>query len=438
MTGWGWLLAAAALIGANGVFVAAEFALVGVRRPAIEELADAGDRRARAVLRELDGFAAALSVARLGITVSSLVLGLLTARAVRGPVLQPLVAALGLAPVTAGILMLLLALIVTALVQTILGELVPKHLALARPVEVARVVVPVTRLLGLPLRPVIRAVEAAAGAVSVHLLRVEVADELEGGHSLDELARIITASGQEGSLTREQTTLLERAVGLGDRRVEEIMVPRPDVVWLPATATLADLKTAAGATGFSRFPIHRGHEDDVLGSVHVRDVLAVPTEDHATTPVTEVVVPLLVVPESGRLRRLLADLRREQRTAALVVDEHGGTAGIVTLEDLLEELVGEIDDEFDDRELLIERLAPGRTAVDGRLRVEHAGEVFGTLLPDGPYETLAGFVLSELGHIPRVGEVVRTDALEITVTGLSGTRITDLLVRELEPPGGAP
>lgn len=436
MTGWWVLGLAVALVAANALFVAAEFSLVAIRRPTVEKLVAEGDRRARVVVDALSDVSFALSSAQFGITATSLLLGFLTERAIGDTLVRPLLALVGLPaqaalPISVGVAFLLV-----ASAQMVLGELVPKSLAIARPVPIARGVVPLTRVFGLAFRPVIRLFDRVAEVVTVHVLRVEVATELSGGRSLDELARIIRASGQTGSLSREQTRLLHRAVELGDRRTEEVMVPRPDVVWLHAGATLADLRVAAQRTGYSRFPVHGAHEDDVIGSVHLKDLLAVPPSAYATTPVADLATPMLVVPESGRLRRLLADLRREQRTAALVIDEHGGTAGIVTLEDVLEELVGEIEDEFDARSLTLRRIGPGRTIVDARLRVDRASDLFGEPLPGGAYETLAGFVLDQLGHLPVVGEVVQHGGLELTVSGLDGTRITELVVRELDGDGG--
>lgn len=436
MTGWWGLALAVALIVASGLFVAAEFSLVAVRRPTLEQVAAAGDRRARLVVNELSDVSFALSSAQFGITATSLLLGFLAERAIGDTLIRPLLDLVGLPAQATLVVTVGAAFLVATSAQMVLGELVPKNLAIARPVPVARGVVPLTRAFGLVFGPVIRLFDRVAEAVTVHVLRVEVATELSGGHSLDELARIIRASGQMGSLSREQTRLLRRAVELGDRRIEEVMVPRPDVVWLPAGATLADLRSEAQRTGFSRFPVHGDHEDDVIGSVHIKDLLTVPASAYATTSVAAVATPMLVVPESGRLRRLLADLRREQRTAALVIDEHGGTAGIVTLEDVLEELVGEIEDEFDARNLTLRRLGPGRTVVDARLRLDRAIDLFGEALPDGAYETLAGFVLDQLGHLPKVGEVVQYGRLELTVSALDGTRITELVVRELDGDGG--
>ncbi|GGI08320.1 hemolysin family protein [Egicoccus halophilus] len=434
MTGALALLLVVALIVANGLFVAIEFALVSLRRPVVEDAAETGDRRARMVVRELSQLSFALSTAQFGITATSLILGYVAEQAIGDTLIRPLLDAVGIPQGAALGVSVALAFLLSTMAQMVLGELFPKNLAISRPLEVARAVVPVTRAFGIVLGPVIRVFDRSAESVSRWVFRVDTPAELEGGHSLDELARIISASGAEGSLTVEQTELLRRAVALGDTRVGEVMVPRPDVRWLAADDTLADLRQAARRTGHSRFPVHTGNEDDVLGTVHVKDLLQVATEDHATTPLRTVVVPALAVPESEPLRRLITDLRREQRTFALAIDEYGGTAGIVTVEDVLEQLVGDIEDEFDRAGHDVRRVGAGRHLVKGSLRIERLDELFGVPVPDGEYETIAGFVLDRLGHIPEPGERVALDDWELSVTRVEGVRITELALRR--PPGG--
>jgi CBS domain containing-hemolysin-like protein len=423
------LLLVAVLIAANGAFVAAEFALVSVRRPVVEDRAAAGDRRARMVVRELSELSFALSSAQFGITVTSLLVGYLAERAIGDTVIRPLLDLIGLPAGAALGVAVTGAFLLSTITQMVLGELFPKNLAISRPLEVALGVTPVTRGFGVVLGPIIRVFDRAAETFARRVFRIEPASELEGGHSLDELARIIAVSGEEGSLTSHQAQLLRRAVELGDTRVAEVMIPRPDVMWLTADDPLTELREQARRTGHSRFPVHTGREDDVLGSVHVKDLLVVPPEEHATTPVAAVVAPMLAVPESEPLRRLLGDLRRERRTFALVVDEYGGTAGIVTLEDVLEQLVGDIEDEFDRRGHVVRRVGAGRHLVLGSLRVDRLEELFGVELPEGEYDTVAGFVLDQLGHIPEPGERVTIDGWELTVTRVEGVRITELALR---------
>ncbi|MEX2505253.1 MAG: hemolysin family protein [Egicoccus sp.] len=428
MSGPVGLLLVAVLIAANGLFVAIEFALVSLRRPIVEERAARGERRARIVVRELSDLSFALSSAQFGITATSLLVGYVAEEAIGDTLIRPLLGLIGL-PESASLgLAVGIAFLLSTVMQMVLGELFPKNLAISRPLPVALAIAPVTSAFGIAFGPIIRVFDRTAEVVTRKVFRVETRSELEGGHSLDELARIIYASGEEGSLTDEQAALMRRAVGLGDMRVSQVMVPRPDVVWLSSDDTLAELRRQARETGHSRFPVHTGSEDDVLGSVHVKDLLAVPLDAHAATQVTDVVAPALAVPESESLHQLLTDMRRERRTFAVVIDEYGGTAGIVTVEDVLEQLVGEIEDEFDRAGHDVRRLGAGRHLVRGSMRVERLDDTFGMEVPDGEYETVAGLVLDRLGHIPEPGERVPVGDFEITVLRMEGVRITELVV----------
>jgi CBS domain containing-hemolysin-like protein len=422
------LLVAVALIVANGLFVAAEFALVSVRRPLLEERAATGDRRARAAVRELSHLSFTLSAAQFGITATSLLLGFVAEQAIGDTVIRPLLEAVGLPGAATLGVATVGAFLISTVSQMVLGELFPKNLAISRPLGVALSVTPFTRLFGIVLGPIIRVFDASAEWVTRTVFRVDVITELEGGHSLDELARIVHASGEEGSLTEGQTTLLRRAIELGGSVVAAVMVPRPDVVWLRDDATLADLRETARRTGHSRFPVHGANEDEVRGTVHVKDLFGHDLDAQARMPVTAVLQPPLVVPESQPLRRLLADLRRQHRTFAVAIDEFGGTAGVVTVEDVLEVLVGDIEDEFDRASAEVRRLGAGRHVVRGSLRVDRLSELLGIDLPEGHYETVAGLVLEQLGHIPEPGEKVDVDRVELQVTRVDGVRVTELTV----------
>jgi CBS domain containing-hemolysin-like protein len=433
VSGWLGLVLIAGLIAANGLFVAAEFALVSVRRPAVEELAATGDRRARLVSQELSGLTYALSAAQFGITVSSLLVGYVAERSVGDTLIRPLLGLVGLPEQAALAVAVTGALLLSTIVQMVLGELFPKNLAISRPLAVARGVAPFSRGFAVLLGPVIRVFDRAARLFTERVLRVEVADELAGGHSLDELSRIIAASEQDGSLTVDQAALLSRAAGLGDRRVTEVMVARPDIAWVAAEDDLDALRAAARRTGHSRFPVRGASEDEVLGTVHVKDLLRVPAERHATTSVEAVAAPVLAVPESENLRALLSALRRERKTFAVVVDEYGGTAGVVTVEDVLEQLVGEIEDEFDPAGHAIRRVGAGRHLVRGSTRLDRVEAQLGFALPEGEYETLAGFVLDQLGHIPEPGEQVAYGGRTFTVTRREGVRVTEIAVVDGPP-----
>ncbi len=431
------LALAVLLIAANGLFVAAEFALVSVSRPVVEERATAGVRRSRTVSRELGNLSYALSTAQFGITATSLVFGFIAERAVGETLIRPVLVALGLPAEATLSVTLAIAFFVSTVAQMLFGELFPKNLAISRPLEVAHAVTPFTRSFGIVLRPVIRVFDQSARFITERVLRVEMTEELIGGHDLTELARIIAVSGRAGSLSDSQVDLLQRAVRLGDRTVAEIMVPRPRVVWLTGTDSLADLRLLARRTGHSRFPIRDPADDVVVGNVHIKDALGIPIEAHATTAVTAVARETLVVPESASLRRLVTQLRREKCTFAVVVDEYGATAGIVTLEDLLEELVGEIEDEFDRGTRPIRRIGVGRYLVDASVRPDEVAAETGVGLPGGDYGTVAGLVLDVLGRIPEPGDEIRLDTALMVVTRMDGMRVAEIEVTVTPDPGDA-
>ena len=420
------LLLVAGLIAANGLFVAAEFSLVAVRRPSVEAEARAGSRRAVTVRKELGDVSFALSSAQFGITVTSLLVGYVAERTLGDTLFRPVLRLVGVPEEAAVGVAVTGAFLLSTVLQMVLGELFPKNLAIARPLGVAKGVAPLTRAFGIVCSPAIRLFHRAAEVITERVFRVEVRDELEGGHSLDELARIVAASSEEGSLTPGQTDLLRRAVALRDRRVRETMVPRPDVVWIDRDDSLEDVLVTSARTGHSRFPVRGDNEDDVLGTVHVKNLLDVAEEDYATSTVTTIMIPIMAVPESRQVRRLLADLRREQRTFAVVIDEYGGTAGIVTIEDVLEQLVGDIVDEFDREGHEIHRVGAGRHLLHGAVRLDEVERLVSRQLPEGDYDTVAGFVLTRLGHVAEPGECVRYEDLEFTVTRVDGRRITQV------------
>ena len=442
------LLLVALLLTVNAVWVAAEFALAALRRPVLEESVARGGRRAGLVASEIGDLADAVAASRVGITVASLLLGVVADRALGTALFGPTVERLELSSEATVLATTGVAVLVVTSAAMVLAELFPKNLAISRPLAVATAVVPFTRAVRRVLGPVLTGIDRTARWVTSRVLRVELGDPFRAGHSLDELARIVSASGEEGSLSGAQTRLLKRAIELGEVRAGQVMIPRPDVVWLTAGDTLADLRDLAHRTGFSRFPVHGATEDEVLGTVHVKDLLGRDHRAQAATSIAEVVQAPLVVPESQSLRRLLTDLRREHRTFAVVVDEFGGTAGVVTVEDVLEVLVGDIRDEFDPGgSASVTRVASGHHVVAGTVRVDELTVLLGEELPEGPFETVAGFVLDRLGRIAVAGDrcTVATSVgpVELEVTAVDGVRITEVTVTVPEPepevePGAAP
>ena len=431
MTGWLALSAVVVLVALNGLFVAAEFAVVSARGPALDDLAESGDRRAGEVAALLGRLPFFLSMVQFGITATSLIVGFLADRAIGATLVRPVLAALGVPAEASVALSVTFALLLSTLLQMLFGELFPKNVAISRPVPVARALAGFSNGSITLLGPIVRVLDRAAEEVTRAVFRVETPSQLDDAPGLDELGRIIAASGARGSLTVDQTELLRRAVSLGARRVGEVMVPRPDVVWAPTGMTLEAMAELARSSGHSRFPIRGDTEDEVLGTVHVKDLIGVPTDERAHHRIDELLASALFVPESETLRHVLDELRRLRRTFAVVVDEYGSTAGIVTLEDVLEALVGDIEDEFDRRS----RRSAGGDRIPGSTTVGRFAERFGVVLPDGPYETVAGYVLDELGEIPLPGARVEAGSLDITVLQREGLRITELLVRPR--PGGS-
>ena len=320
----------------------------------------------------------------------------------------------------------MLAIALATTFQMVVGELVPKTIAIDRPYEVSMLLAPVTRFWGWFARPIIATFDASANQV-VRWMGLEPVEELEQLRSLDEIELLIVSSGVEGTLDEEDVTLLRRSIRLGEKSAADALIPRVEVVALDSEATGSDLVTAATTSGKSRFPVYGEDADDVVGVVHLREIHSVPHELRASTPITELMVEPLVVPESIDLDDLLLQLRDSRSHLAVVVDEHGGTDGIITLEDILEEIVGEIEDEYDGQPPVLTRLEErGTYLVSGSLHHDEVAEACGFVMPEGEFETLAGFVLDRLGRIPTPGDSFGHDGWHIEVVAMDRRRVASL------------
>ncbi|GAB2596774.1 hemolysin family protein [Streptomyces capparidis] len=409
------LLLALALTLACAVFVAAEFSLTTVERGDLERAAEAGERGADSALKAVRRLTLQLSGAQLGITVTSLVIGMLAepslATLLRGPL-----EALGLggaAPSVATVL----GVAASTVVLMVVGELVPKNWAISRPLAVAKAVAGPQRGFTAVFGPFIRHLNATANAF-VRRAGLEPAEELEGARTPEELVALARHSAAQGALEADSAELFVRTLHLGELTAENVMTPRVDLYALEAGSTAADAATLTHATGLSRFPVYRESLDEVIGTVHIRDVLALEEDKRARTPVTDLAVPPLLVPDSLPVDVLLGRLRTE-RTMAVVIDEYGGTAGVVTMEDIVEEVVGEVRDEHDPVEVPDLLRAPekdGRACweADGSVRIDQL-EAIGLAAPEGPYETLAGLIATRLGRIPAEGDTVHLDGWDVAV-----------------------
>ncbi|MGW5008363.1 hemolysin family protein [Streptomyces sp. BPPL-273] len=399
------LAAAFLLILANGFFVAAEFGLVTVERPEAEQAAADGDRRAHRVVESLKELSFQLSGTQLGITLTSLVVGMLAepalARLLDGPF-----TAIGVPDGAVPGVSVVVGMLLASAVQMVIGELVPKNWAVSRPLQVARFVAGPQHAFARLFHPVIAALNSVANRL-VRALGIEPAEELASARTPGELVSLARHSARAGALEQDTADLFVRTLSLGDLTAQHVMTPRVRVSALHSSATAQDVVNLTRATGLSRFPVYRERIDEIVGMAHLKDALAVPAHDRLRVLTGRIARPALLVPETLPVRPLLARLRSEQ-PIAVVVDEYGGTAGVVTLEDIVEEIVGEVRDEHDG--LDAPELAPappedGRPVwdVDGSCRVDALRRV-GLEAPEGPYETVAGLVADLLGRIPAVGD----------------------------------
>mgnify|MGYP001236185431 CR=1 FL=1 len=446
------LAAALVLVLANGFFVAAEFGLVTVDRSEVERAAADGDRPARAVAAALRELSFQLSGTQLGITLTSLVVGMLAEPALAALLRAPLAAA-GLPRQAVPGIAVATGILVASAAQMVIGELVPKNWAVSRPMQVARFVARPQRAFSRLFRPVISGLNGVANRM-VRALGVEPAEELAAARTPGELVSLATHSAQAGALEPDTAELFVRTLALSELTAGMVMTPRVRVSALQCTATAQDVLNLTRATGLSRFPVYRDRLDEVVGIVHLKDALAVPARDRLRTPVSEIAVPPLLVPETVRVQPLLERLRCDQ-PIAVVVDEYGGTAGVVTLEDIVEELVGEVRDEHDGDEAALPDVSGPLSAEDGHPAWDVTGScrtsrlaALGVDVPDGPYETVAGLVADLLGRIPAPGDVAELPGWELRVRLVGHHRAERVrLVRtapdaapapETAPPGAVP
>jgi len=420
----------------NAFFVAAEFALVTVDRALVEEQAAAGDRKARSVVKALRSLSFQLSGAQFGITVTALLTGYIAEPAI-AHLLRPLFEALPALDRWADGISLVVALTIATLLSMLFGELLPKNAALARPMPIARFAAPIQRGFSTGFAPIIKALNGSANWV-VRRLGIEPQEELASARSPEELGLLAAISAKAGALPAETAKLLQRTIRFGEKRAAEAMTPRVDVVALDAGGTVADLLRLAQETGHTRFPVYLDTLDQVLGVASVTDALAIRAEDREAALARAIAREPVLVPESLDLDAVLDALKESDAELAIVVDEYGGTDGIVTAEDLAEELVGEIDDEYDpprDTTEAARVTAPTSDlvrTVSGMLREDELMDQTGFRMPEGPYETLAGFVMAQLGHIPVEGEVVDYQGWQFTVTAVERRRVEQVQVRPPE------
>jgi putative hemolysin len=413
------LLAVAALILLNGYFVAAEYALVTARRTRIQELAQKGDRRARAVLRIVADPPRFIAAMQLGVTGASLAIGALGEQ-VLARVFDPLFASL---------IAFALAFLIITFLHVVVGELVPKGIALGYSERVALAVSTPVRAFFVVFKPLIWVLQRSSDAVLRALGLTPPGGEMEV-YSEAELKMLLSRSTEEGQLERQEQEMLYKVFDFADKEVSAVMVPRPEVVALSIEMPPEEALAAVIDSPYTRYPVYRDSLDEIVGVLHVRDLFsALVDRGIAGVQLEQLLRPAHIVPETKDLAALLTEFRRTNQHMAVVVDEYGELEGIVTLEDLLEEIVGEIEDEFDLPDESIERLEDGRVRVHGTFPIDDFNEQFGVSLPIEDYHTLGGLVFGMLGRAPEPGDEVEHDGIRFTVLTIEGSRIERLEVQ---------
>ena len=435
MTEWLMVLAGVGLTMGTALFVATEFSLVALDRPTVQKAVDSGDARAETVLGSLRRLSTQLSAAQVGITLTTLVLGFLTTPSL-GKLLQTPLRALGLAGTTLDSVASTLALAIATVFSMVFGELLPQFLGISAPLATAKVVTMPVRVFATVSRPLIVVLNGSAN-LFLRALGITPQEELSGARTPQELASLVRRSAEAGTLDEGTARLVTRSLGFGEQTAADVMSPRARSSSIERTATADDVVRLARRTGHSRFPVTGEDWDDIDGVVHVKRAIAVPHDRRPDVPVSALMVPPLLVPETIRLDPLLLMLREHGLQLAIVVDEYGGTAGIVTLEDVVEEIVGEVSDEHDVFRTTGRELTDGSWTVPGLWRPDEVRDRLGAEVPDGPaYETTGGFVMAELGRIPVVGDTVSIPGWEITVLAMDGMRADRLRFRAQEPSDG--
>ena len=425
MTEWLLLLVAVLLTVGTAVFVAAEFSLVAIDRPTVQRAIDEGDSRARVVLQSVTQLSTQLSAAQVGITITTLVVGALAQPSI-GTLLAGPLTSLGLSAGAVDAVSSALALVLATVFSMVFGELLPQFLGISAPLATAKVVALPVRVFAAIAKPLILVLNGSANRF-LRAVGIEPQEELSGARTPQELASLVQRSADAGTLDITTARMLTRSLGFGERTADDVMTPRVRCTGIHRDESAEDVLRLSRRTGHSRFPVLGDDWDDIDGVVHVKKAMAVPHERRKDVPVSALMSDRLVVPETIRLDPLLRELREGGFQMAIVVDEYGGTSGIVTLEDVVEEIVGEVADEHDRTRQSGRELVDGSWAVPGLWRPDEVRDAFDADVPGGStYETMGGFVMSSLGRVPVVGDVVGVPGWRITVAGMAGRRVDRL------------
>jgi CBS domain containing-hemolysin-like protein len=431
------MLGLTGLLLVNAFFVMAEYALVSARSTRLEEMERQGVRdaaRARRMLREPERY---IATTQVGMTMAGLGMGWVGEPAfafVLDRVLGVPLRALG--EPAAHSLSALTAFVLVTFLAVVLSELVPKSLTLDNPERIAVRLARPLEVLSRIGRPLVWLLERSAGLVA-RLLGASGSARRVAGYSVQELKLVVEAAQRSGTLEDSERVMLHAVFDFGDLRVREVMIPRTEMIAVPASSTIDEMIAIAIQHPYSKFPVYEGTSDQVIGIAHINDLMRARHGPGQVASVRGLMREALFVPESLRVQDLLARFRASRQHLAVVLDEYGGTAGLVTLEDLLEEIVGEVSDAFDRSSPSVKRLPDGSALVDGLMLIEDVNQALGLHLEDAHYDTLAGYMLGRLGRVARLGDEVEMHGMRLRVEAMDGRRIARLSVRPAAPAAAA-
>ncbi|MDI3329985.1 MAG: hemolysin family protein [Micrococcus sp.] len=420
-----WLLLALGLllILGTGFFVAVEFSMIALDVPTVQRLVDEGDRGAEPLLKCLKSLSTQLSACQLGITLTTLLTGYLMEPSL-GALLAGPMTAWGLPRATASAVSLVVAMMVATLLSMLVGELIPKNLSIARSMQIGRALARPQLVFTAVFRPVIFILNGFSNRV-LHLFGMEAKEEISGARTPEELSSLVRRSAEMGTLDEKTATFVDRTLRFSDRTAADVMTPRIRMESIEADEPLDSVIDIARRTGYSRFPVIGDSPDDVRGVLHVKKAVAVPRAKRRELVAATIMTDVGRVPETVHLDQLLGELRSASLQVAMVVDEYGGTAGMVTLEDLVEEIVGEVSDEHDRVTPGVLQTASGKWYFPGLMRPDEVGAQIPSLkVPeDGSYDTVGGYVMAVLGRVAEVGDAVEAEGGTLVVERMDGRRV---------------
>lgn len=422
---WLLLIFGLLLILGTGFFVAVEFALVALDQSKVQQEIDRGDKGGNKVLACLKSLSTQLSSCQLGITITTLLTGYTLDSALQS-LTTDTIASWGISESAARLISLVGAMVFATLLSMIIGELIPKNLAIAEAYRVARALAPAQLLFTKIMGPIVRSANGSANWI-LHRFGMEAKEELSAARSPEELSSMVRRSADLGTLDSDTARFVDKTLSFSELTAADVMTPRRKVLMLEDTAPVSDVIDLARTTGHSRFPLYREDQDNIVGVVHVKKAIGVPVDRRDALEAGTLMEDVLQVPETVHLDSLIVQLREGALQLAVVLDEYGGTAGITTLEDLVEEIVGEVSDEhdatsLDDRPL---RVGNGDYLFSGLLRPDEINEYINVLdIEDDPaYETMGGFMMDRLGRVPETGDLLPIDGGTLRIEKMEQRRV---------------